>query len=247
MTISHEILAVFHPAYARRTDQSWILIADHHHRRKARAAWGKRDAEGARFGRCEIDEVAWERVSDATAMLADSAGYAYSTPQQLRKLDSDICANRRVSYLRMRHGDCDTVRPRGGALPLFANPDCARIGIVSGMIGVDIRSLVGDRTSTSQYRPAICNSGQRGGMANGCSPFAPGRGGGALALTLTQSCFLSELGLRPAFATVAAQPSAASRRAGTCISAPGVSCRPINPAASASLKSWVLSETAGLG
>jgi hypothetical protein len=37
----------------------------------------------------------------------------------------------------MRHGDCDTVRPRGRALPLFANPDCARIGIVSGMIGVD--------------------------------------------------------------------------------------------------------------
>lgn len=33
--------------------------------------------------------------------------------------------------------------------------------------------------------------------------------------------FLSELGLWPAFATMAAQPSAASRRAGTCISAPG--------------------------
>jgi hypothetical protein len=35
----------------------------------------------------------------------------------------------------------------------------------------------------------------------------------------TASC--SELGLWPAFATMAAQPSAASRRAGTCISAPG--------------------------
>jgi hypothetical protein len=91
------------------------------------------------LGRCEIDEVAWERVSDVTAMLADSAGHAYSTPNKLKKLDSGICANRRVSYLRMRHGDCDTVRPRGRALPLFANPDCARIGIVSGMIGVDVR------------------------------------------------------------------------------------------------------------
>src|SRR6202040_3321051 len=28
MTISREFLAVFHPAQARRTDQSWILIAD---------------------------------------------------------------------------------------------------------------------------------------------------------------------------------------------------------------------------
>jgi hypothetical protein len=51
--------------------------------RQLRHCGRKRDAEGARFGRCEIDEVAWERVSDATAMLADSAGHAYSTPQQL--------------------------------------------------------------------------------------------------------------------------------------------------------------------
>jgi hypothetical protein len=50
--------------------------------RRLRHCGRKRDAEGARFGRCEIDEVAWERVSDATAMLADSAEHAYSTPQQ---------------------------------------------------------------------------------------------------------------------------------------------------------------------
>jgi hypothetical protein len=58
---------------------------------------------------------------------------------------------------------------------------------------------------------------------NPCSPrirLQIGRGRGALAFTLTEP-LLVRLGLWPAFATMAAQRSAASRRAGTCISARG--------------------------
>src|SRR6202048_4220249 len=64
MTISREILLVLQPAQARRSNQGWILMADHDHRRKAGVAAEpelKRAMGGQQNGR--VDNVGRRRRS----------------------------------------------------------------------------------------------------------------------------------------------------------------------------------------
>jgi len=113
MTISREILLVLQPAQARRSNQGWILMADHDHRRKAGVAAEpelKRAMGGQQNGR--VDNVGRRRRSISATFghlptrenpeMVIAAGFDFS----------DLIVPRSCRHHRARGARCSVPRRR---------------------------------------------------------------------------------------------------------------------------------------
>ena len=113
MTISREILLVLQPAQARRSNQGWILMADHDHRRKAgvaaepelkRAMGGQQNGRVDNVGRCRrsISATFGHLPTRENPEMVIAAGFDFS----------DLIVPRSCRHHRARGARCSVPRRR---------------------------------------------------------------------------------------------------------------------------------------